>query len=230
MLVFSLFRSEVVLTRRAAVFTPLVGILAHPQKSEASVTQQGMQAFSEGKVEESIERYDSVIEANPQLKPYLWQRGLSLYYADRFAEGAEQFAADVAVNPNDTEEQIWHLLCLARLYGGLEKARPFKLTVGTDQRKVMRQVQALFLSGSIKDEAALAETAKEGDAFSKFYAALYLSLYYESLADKDKAEARMREAVATEYAQGRGRADPMVVLARVAVERRGWADSGIYRR
>jgi hypothetical protein len=33
----------------------------------------------------------------------MWQRGLSLYYVERFADGAKQFRDDVAVNPNDTE-------------------------------------------------------------------------------------------------------------------------------
>ena len=36
--------------------------------------------------------------------PVLWQRGLSLYYAGRFDEGAAQFRRDVALNPGDTEE------------------------------------------------------------------------------------------------------------------------------
>ena len=40
----------------------------------------------------------------PCRKPYVWQRGLALYYADRFTDGADQFAADVAVNPNDTRQ------------------------------------------------------------------------------------------------------------------------------
>lgn len=37
-----------------------------------------------------------------RFRRYMWQRGLSLYYLGRFAEGAEQFRIDVAVNPNDT--------------------------------------------------------------------------------------------------------------------------------
>lgn len=52
-----------------------------------------------------------VIEVAPSQTPYLWQRGLSLYYADRFQDGADQFRRDVAVNPNDTEEAIWAFLC-----------------------------------------------------------------------------------------------------------------------
>lgn len=57
------------------------------------------------------------MEARPSVKPYLWQRGLSLYYAGRYADAAEQFRADVAVNPNDTEEAIWAYLAEAQLLG-----------------------------------------------------------------------------------------------------------------
>ncbi|XLT67653.1 hypothetical protein HN873_024092, partial [Arachis hypogaea] len=52
----------------------------------------------------------------------LRQRGFSLYYLDRFEEGAEQFQLDVAQNPNDTEESIWCFLCEAQLYG-VDEAR-----------------------------------------------------------------------------------------------------------
>ena len=58
-------------------------------------------------MEESIEDFDAALAASPQLLPYLWQRGLSLYYVGRYQEGAKQFRDDVAVNPNDTEESIW---------------------------------------------------------------------------------------------------------------------------
>ncbi|XLS66176.1 hypothetical protein HN51_026150, partial [Arachis hypogaea] len=54
--------------------------------------------------------------------PDLRQRGFSLYYLDRFEEGAEQFQLDVAQNPNDTEESIWCFLCEAQLYG-VDEAR-----------------------------------------------------------------------------------------------------------
>ena len=41
--------------------------------------------------------------------------GFSLYYQGRLADCRDQFAADVAGNPNDTEETIWHFACNARL-------------------------------------------------------------------------------------------------------------------
>ncbi|TVU20978.1 hypothetical protein EJB05_30586, partial [Eragrostis curvula] len=71
----------------------------------------------EGDVAGSLADFDKAIEMDPQQKQYLWQRGLSLYYLDRFEEGAEQFRLVVAANPNDTEESIWCFLCEAQLYG-----------------------------------------------------------------------------------------------------------------
>lgn len=211
--------------RRAVIAAgPMALFVASSQPAQArSAVREGMEAFAAGKVEEAIQLYDSVMSANPASKPYLWQRGLALYYAERFADGAEQFASDVAVNPNDTEEQIWHLLCLAQVKGGLSAARPYKLNVGTDRRPVMRVVQQLFLNGDQKDESQLESIANNGDLPSRFYAALYLSLYFESLGDVGRSETWMREAIATDYARGGGRRDPMVELAQVAYERRGWS-------
>ena len=73
-----------------------------------------MELFKRGRVDESILDFDRVIALNPAQRPYMWQRGLSLYYLERHEEAVEQFAIDVAVNPNDTEETIWHFLCNVR--------------------------------------------------------------------------------------------------------------------
>ncbi|KAM0867904.1 hypothetical protein ACQ4PT_041671 [Festuca glaucescens] len=84
--------------------------------------RRGMQLFKQGDVAGSAAEFDRAIELDPRQKAYLWQRGLSLYYLDRFEDAAEQFRLDVAENPNDTEESIWCFLCEAQLYG-VEEAR-----------------------------------------------------------------------------------------------------------
>ncbi|XLT88906.1 hypothetical protein HN873_010659, partial [Arachis hypogaea] len=81
-----------------------------------------------GDVSGSLVEFDRAIELDPRQKAYLWQRGLSLYYLDRFEEGAEQFRLDVAQNSNDTEESIWCFLCEAQLYG-VDEARKRYLEV-----------------------------------------------------------------------------------------------------
>ncbi|XP_058215602.1 uncharacterized protein LOC131326752 isoform X1 [Rhododendron vialii] len=94
------------------------------QEALAAV-RRGMMLFREGDVSGSVAEFDKAIERDPRQKAYLWQRGLSLYYLDRFEEGAEQFRLDVAQNPNDTEESIWCFLCEAQLYGVDEARRRF---------------------------------------------------------------------------------------------------------
>jgi len=217
------------LARRALLATPLAILLPTlltPQPASAqSKTREGMSLFASNKVEEAITVYDQIISAQPSTKPYLWQRGLALYYADRFTDGAEQFAADVAVNPNDTEEQIWHLLCLAQVKSGLAAARQAALTVGTDRRPVMRSAQALFLGKT--DASELQAFSQTGDAGEKFYANLYLGLYGEAGGDAAEARTRISQAVAGRYAQGSGASDPMVELAKVHLQRRGWVNGKV---
>lgn len=219
------FLSVAIASGTSAV-SPSLGFLSHTNAANAAAVPsvyEGMTAFASNKVEESVTIYDSIIRDDPRRTPFLWQRGLSLYYAERYKDGAEQFATDVAVNPNDTEEQIWHLLCLAKTegVGSLDAARERKLTVGTDRRPVMRLVQKLFLGdgGSERELIDAAESSKVGD---KFYASLYLSLYYESMNDEKSSKRWMVNAVGTEYAKTTGRRDPMVDVAKVAMQRRGW--------
>uniref|UniRef100_A0A0E0FLB4 Uncharacterized protein n=1 Tax=Oryza nivara TaxID=4536 RepID=A0A0E0FLB4_ORYNI len=73
--------------------------------------RRGMQLFRQGDVAGSVAEFDRANELNQR------QKQCSLYYLDRFEEGAKQFRLDVAANPNDTEESIWCFLCEAQLYG-----------------------------------------------------------------------------------------------------------------
>ncbi len=56
-----------------------------------SLVQEGMRLFRMNKVEEANALFDQAFEASPQIRPYLWQRGLSLYYLGRFEDAAQQF-------------------------------------------------------------------------------------------------------------------------------------------
>mmetsp|Transcript_5466 Transcript_5466/g.10767 ORF Transcript_5466/g.10767 Transcript_5466/m.10767 type:complete len:227 (-) Transcript_5466:75-755(-) len=222
MLLKPLARRAILLPMPLAILLPT---LTPPQPASAqSKTREGMSLFAGNKVEEAIAVYDQMIDAQPSVKPYLWQRGLALYYADRFTDGAEQFAADVAVNPNDTEEQIWHLLCMAQVKSGLAAAREAALTVGTDRRPVMRSAQALFLGKT--DTSELQAFAQKGGDAEKFYADLYLGLYGEAMGDTAEARKRISQAVASRYAQVSGASDPMAELAKVHLQRRGWVGGG----
>mmetsp|Transcript_41923 Transcript_41923/g.75271 ORF Transcript_41923/g.75271 Transcript_41923/m.75271 type:complete len:163 (-) Transcript_41923:108-596(-) len=157
---------------------------------------------------------------DPTVKPYLWQRGLSLYYADRFSDGLEQFTNDVKVNPNDTEESIWAFLCEAQL-NGFESARSNMLTVGRDRRPIMRSAYDTFQHADTPEQLlALGERSRPGGGSDSFYSKLYAALFYEAKGDVDAARVNMVGAVRTPYAQRSG--DYMANLAMVHCQLRGW--------
>ena len=76
---------------------------------------RGEVCFAAGKMDECIAAYDNVIRLQPSAEPRLWQRGLALYYADRFDDGVKQFETHQTVNSQDVENAVWHLLCAARV-------------------------------------------------------------------------------------------------------------------
>ena len=124
----------------------------------------------------------------PASKPYLWQRGLSLYYAERFADGSEQFSADVAVNPNDTEETIWNFLCVARTQG-FEAARSKMLLEERDLAVLERDAAA------VKHGVELATKVEELEALRVAKDSEHKKLTENRASLKAALEAKGREAL-----------------------------------
>ena len=180
------------------------------------LTRRGMAKFVQNDVEGSVEDFDLVMLADPARTPYLWQRGLSLYYAERFEDGAKQFRRDVAVNPNDTEEAIWAFLCEAQTVG-IDKAREQILRVDRDPRSVMRNAYALFKGSGSVDQLREAGNTSASDLF---YSRLYIGLWHEANGDAERAKQEILDAVDTPYAKRSG--DYMAGLALVHAKRRGW--------
>lgn len=180
--------------------------------------RRGMLLFRKGDVKGSLAEFDKAIALDPRQKAYLWQRGLSLYYLDRFEEGAEQFRIDVAQNPNDTEESIWCFLCEARLYG-VDEARKRFLEVGTDPRPVMRQAYQMIKDGGDPDK--LVDTFSNSRDNEYFYACLYAGLYYEALGESDAAKNHIVRACQSPYGQRSD--DYMASLAKVHCLCRNWS-------
>ena len=58
--------------------------------------------------------FDVLAKLIPDEAPQLWQRGIALYYAGRFADCRRQFESHRTVNPDDVENAAWHFLCVAR--------------------------------------------------------------------------------------------------------------------
>src|SRR5437868_2956016 len=81
---------------------------------------------------------DAVLAAHPDRAPGHWRRGIALYYAGRYADGAKQFDLHRTVNPQDVENSAWHYLCTARATNRAA-ARAALLPVSRDARVPMAQ-------------------------------------------------------------------------------------------
>jgi len=156
--------------------------------------------FERGRIAESAAGFDALIKLRPDVAPQLWQRGITLYYAGRFADCRAQFESHRTVNPNDVENAAWHFLCVARAESAA-KARAALLPVGPDARVPMRQVYDLF-RGVLTPEAVL--KAAGSQASGQFYAELYLGLYFEALGDDSRALEHITAAAADRFAAAGG--------------------------
>ncbi|XP_015056301.1 uncharacterized protein LOC107002684 [Solanum pennellii] len=185
--------------------------------SAVMAIRKGMHLFRQGDVLGSLVEFDKAIQLDPRQKAYLWQRGLSLYYLDRYEEGAHQFRIDVAQNPNDTEESIWCFLCEAQLYG-VHEARKRYLEVGRDPRPVMREAYNMFKDGG--DPEKLVAAFLSGRPNEYFYASLYAGLYYESQNEPDEGKVHLIAACQSPY--GSRSDDYMAALAKVHCKCRNW--------
>ena len=217
--------------RRAALLAPGVlaaaaaaaSVSAPPAARAAldptsSLTRRGMAKFVNDDVEGSIADFDLVVQGAPRMEPYMWQRGLSLYYAERYEDGAAQFRKDVAVNPNDTEEAIWAFLCDARDPNvGFDRADLMR--TGPDPRRYMRAAYDLFDARDAASDAALEAVAALGPV-DEFYSLLYRGLWREARGDEAGARDLLVAAAQTQYANRSG--DYMAALALVHCKRRGW--------
>ncbi len=97
---------------------------------------EGMELFRRGDIQGSIEKFDSSVP--PDSKAYLWQRGLSYYYADEFEKGSQQFRDDVLRSPLDVEEIVWDIACLLRMDPTFPPPMMMSLPPGkTDRRPIM---------------------------------------------------------------------------------------------
>lgn len=174
--------------------------------------------FFDGKPRDSATVFDELVALQPELTPELWQRGLALYYAERFEDGRRQFELHKKVNPNDVENPAWHYLCIARA-STPEEARKAMLPVGQDSRVPMREILALY-QGEGTEEAVLT-AASQGEGKTRrnqlCYAHLYAGLYAEAHGETEKAKRHILLAAETysmDHYMGR--------VAQVHARLRGW--------
>jgi lipoprotein NlpI len=170
----------------------LFALSAHaqsPDETPRAVYERAVADFERERIAESADGFDRLAKMIPDQAPQLWQRGIALYYAGRYADCRAQFEAHRVVNPNDVENAAWHFLCVAREQSP-EAAKIALLPVGLDPRVPMLEIYQM-LRGALPPERVVA-AAKQSAA--QFYAHLYVGLYFEAIGDEKGARKHIRYA------------------------------------
>ena len=179
----------------------LAAILPLQRQAEnpGEVLDRAIEDFLAGRVKESVVGFDRVALLAPQAAPQLWQRGIALYYVGRYDDCRKQFESHRTVNPNDVENPAWHFLCVAHAESP-QKARAGLLPVGPDQRSPMREVYEMF-KGTMTPDAVLA-AGRSGSG--RFFAELYVGLYYEAIGNNAMALPHLKAAASDQFASAGG--------------------------
>ena len=199
-----------------------------PAANPRAVLDQAVADFFAVRIPESVAGFDRLVKLQPSVAPELWQRGIALYYAGRYADCRAQFESHRTVNPADVENAAWHYLCVARAESPA-RARAALLPVGEDDRVPMREVYQMFqgrlspdavlVAGGVQATPPRAPQASAPDAVrARFYALLYVGLYSEAHGEA-RAKEYLTRAAAAEFA---GAAGYMHRVAQVHVAVRGW--------
>ncbi|XP_024531544.1 uncharacterized protein LOC112346547 [Selaginella moellendorffii] len=183
----------------------------------AEYKRRGMELFVEGDLNGSLEFFDKCLEVLPDDLPYLWQRGLTLFYLNKFEEAATQFRENIKARPDDTEELVWCFLCDAHI-DGLEEARKRLPPIGDDDRPFMNKIYELYKNGG--DPQQMLSDLGVDDGQEYFYMALYAALYYDAQKNLEAAKATMEAACRSSY--GSKAKDYVAYITKIHSKTRNW--------
>jgi lipoprotein NlpI len=169
-------------------------------QSPRDLLDRAMSDFVAGRIAESVAGFDRLAKVDPAGAPYLWQRGIALYYAGRFADCRDQFVSHRTVNPDDVENAAWHFLCVARV-DSPAAARTALLPVGPDARVPMREVYEMFRGRATEAQVL---RAAGSDRTAQFFANLYVGLYLEATGNRDAARKHIAIAAEPRFADAGG--------------------------
>ncbi len=177
-------------------------LLDGDSKTPEAYYWRGREQLRAGRAAVSVADFDAFLAATPGARSRLWERGIACYYAGKFADGAEQFAAYQTYDDNDVENAVWHVICQSRV-SGFEDAQRKLMKVRRDGRVPMMEIFDMFAGQLTPEEVLRAAEDAAGEAdekkYHRFYAHLYIGLYYEARGDEAAARKHLTEA-AEKYA------------------------------
>jgi lipoprotein NlpI len=157
---------------------------------------RGRERFRLAKIKESVADFDEYVKLAPEKERQLWERGISLYYLGEFERGAKQFELYQTYHDTDVENAAWRYLCQARA-SDPKTALKDLLPIKGDRRPVLMDIYAMFKGEKRPADVLTACEQVSGDErkeVARFYAHLYLGIYFEAHGDAKKSLEHIRLA------------------------------------
>lgn len=146
--------------------------------------ERGEHHFRAARISECIADFNREVDLHPAIAAEHWQRGIAYYYAGEYELGARQFELHQTVNPQDVENSAWHFLCVVRSpNGSVAAARRGLLPVTRDRRAPMAEILQMFAGKLEPDDVS--RLGQQAGGVARFYADLYVGLYYEAVGEED---------------------------------------------
>lgn len=163
--------------------------------------------FFLGRFEEAVADYDATIRLAPEIADRHWQRGLALYEAGRYEDGAAQFAAYQKGGDVDRENGLWKFLCEAR-QSGVVVARRDMIPYSAPDRHPLPLAYDLYRGAlSLEDYQKQVHDAKVDPTeqlSSRFYGDLYLGLFLDLNSQPELAQQHLAAAVKNRWGLSAG--------------------------
>lgn len=158
---------------------------------------RGRAKFCAHQLKESVADFDRYYEKVPDAQSRQWERGIALYYVERFQDGADQFELYQTYHDNDVENATWRYLCVARAKS-VEDAKKTLLPIRNDRRPPMMDIYELYRGNrkpeEVLDIARKLEPNSRDYLWGNYYAELYVGLWYEVQGNKDLAKKHIAAA------------------------------------
>lgn len=161
---------------------------------------RGRSLFCLGQVVKAVADFDEYVKKNKASESRQWERGIAMYYAGQYQRGADQFELYQTYHDNDVENSVWRFLCVAKAKD-VKTAQKNLLPIRDDRRIPMMKIYDLYRGKATPDDVL--DAAEQGAdptriAGQRFYAQLYVGLYYEATG-KPKAAAPLLKAAAESH-------------------------------
>src|SRR4029079_1923953 len=163
-------------------------------------SQRGDLYFQSKNFAKALSDFEKMVELNPRLDVTHWRKGIALYYLVRWEESAKQFEKYQTIDDVDRENGIWRFLALQKKVG-TEKAREEMIQYARADRPPLNDVYRMFHGELAAEEFAKKAAGVGENSKERFYAELYLGLFFDCEGDTEKALEHLRAAESNRWAK-----------------------------